>query len=121
MEKDESMPATKRLAAATVFSIVTFLATGAVSAEQALSVTLHDGVITPQKIEVPAGKKQMLKVTNTGKSAAEFESKRLRIEKIIAPGKTVEIELRPLPAGTYPFVEEFHEDQPTARGEIIAK
>ncbi|GHE04765.1 hypothetical protein GCM10008024_33040 [Allgaiera indica] len=115
------MPLTKRLGAAAALSIATLLAAGAVSAEQALVVTLHDGVVTPQKIEVPAGKAQVLTVKNTGKAAAEFESKRLRIEKIIAPGKTVEIKLRPLPAGTYPFVEEFHEDQPTARGEIVAK
>jgi hypothetical protein len=102
MEKDESMPATKRLAAATVFSIATFLAAGAVSAEQALSVTLHDGVITPQKIEVPAGKKQMLKVTNTGKSAAGLIA-------MVADGSLAHLSGEPLLRDAF------------ARGEIIAK
>lgn len=96
-------------------------ATAASASAQGADITLKDGVISPQTIEVPAGKSVNLTVSNTGKAAAEFESKRLRIEKIIAPGKTVTIKLQPLPAGSYPFVEEFHENLDTAKGTIVAK
>jgi len=91
------------------------------AAENEFSVTLADGVVTPKVLEVPAGTAVTLIVSNTGKTSAEFESKRLHIESIVAPGQTSAIELRPLPTGSYPFVEEFHEDLETARGEIVAK
>ena len=105
--------------AALTFTAIIFA--GAAFAGEPVAITLKDGVISPQKIEVIAGKPTVLVVTNTGKSAAEFESKRLRIERIVAPGKSIEIKLRALPKGSYPFVEEFHETLETARGEIIAK
>lgn len=82
------------------------------------AVTLTDGVIAPQSIAVPADAPFVLTVTNGGTSAAEFESKQLRIEQVIAPGATATLRLQPLPKGSYKFVEEFHEDQPGARGTI---
>lgn len=119
------MTRTRRLglAAAIAGTALTFALSGvsASASDAPITITLTDGVIAPQKVEVPAGKATVLKVVNAGKSAAEFESKRLRIEQIIAPGKTVEIKLRALPKGSYPFVEEFHENLETGRGEIIAK
>ncbi|WGT51865.1 cupredoxin domain-containing protein [Thioclava nitratireducens] len=93
----------------------------AVADETIPTITLTDGVVSPQQIYLPADTAVTLTVSNTGKTAAEFESKRLRIEKIIAPGQTETIELRALPAGSYPFVEEFHEDQDTAKGTIVVK
>lgn len=106
-----------RLAAVALISFATAASAGA----QGPEITLKDGVISPQTVEVPAGKSVTLTISNTGKAAAEFESKRLRIEKIVAPGKTVTIKLRPLPAGSYPFVEEFHENLDSAKGTIVAK
>jgi len=109
-----------RLSAA--LALATALASSAASAAASeVSVTLADGVVTPKVLEVPADTAVTLLVTNTGKTSAEFESKRLHVESIVAPGQTAAIELRPLPAGNYAFVEEFHEDLETARGEIVAK
>lgn len=93
----------------------------ALAGAQGPIVTLNDGVISPQTIEIPTGKAVTLTVSNTGDAAAEFESKRLRIEKIIASGKTMTIKLRPLPTGSYPFVEEFHGNLATAKGTIVVK
>jgi hypothetical protein len=85
------------------------------------SITFTDGVVDPQTIEVPAGVAFTLVVKNAGTTPAEFESKPLHIEQAIAPGATAEINIHPLASGEYKFVEEFHEDQPTARGVISAK
>ena len=93
----------------------------AIADEAGPTVTLTDGVVSPQTIEVKSGEATVLTIVNAGATAAEFESKRLRIEQIVAPGKTAKIELRALPAGSYDFVEEFHEDLETARGKIVAK
>ncbi len=93
----------------------------ALAETSALTVTLTDGVVAPQTIELPADTAATLTVVNAGATPAEFESKQLRIETIIAPGQTTTIELQPLPAGSYSFVEEFHENLDTARGTIVAK
>ena len=77
------------------------------------------GVFTPAVIEVPAGKRLQLEVTNAGKTAMEFESKELKQEKVIPPGGKATLTIRALKAGEYKFVDEFHEK--TGQGKLIAK
>lgn len=85
------------------------------------SITMTDGVIAPQKLTIPSGQAFALTVKNAGKTPAEFESKRLHIEQVVAPGDTATIQLPALPAGSYKFVDEFHEDLATGHGEIVAE
>ncbi|OIQ74301.1 hypothetical protein GALL_440490 [mine drainage metagenome] len=85
-----------------------------------LIITFNDGLITPQRLEVPKGTTVTVTVRNTGKTGAEFESKRLHKEKAVAPGAEIKVELRGLPAGEYEFVDEFHENLATAHGVIVA-
>jgi heme/copper-type cytochrome/quinol oxidase subunit 2 len=87
----------------------------------AYEITLTDGVVAPQVLEVPAGTEVTLNVSNTGTTPAEFESKNLHIEQVIAPGASATFTLKGLAAGVYKFVEEFHENEPTGRGVIEAK
>lgn len=86
-----------------------------------IEVTLNDGVITPQHIEVEAGKPFKLAIRNIGSTAAEFESLRLYKEKVLAPGAESFLVFRKLSAGTYPFFEEFHMNLDSANGTITAK
>lgn len=105
-----------------VFALAGFGAGGTVLADApALAITMTDGVISPQRLELPAGQPATLTVTNAGKSAAEFESKPLHIEQVIAPGGSATFKLQALPKGSYKFVDEFHENLPSGRGEIVAK
>ena len=68
---------------------------------------------------MPAGKKVKLIVKNEDATPEEFESKKLKREKVI-PGKSqATIFVGPLKAGEYPFVGEFHED--TASGKLLVK
>jgi hypothetical protein len=83
----------------------------------AVTLTLADGTADPVQIAVPAGVAFTLVVRNTGKTPAEFESHRLHIEKIVAPGAELTLPLT-LPAGAYPFVDDFHG---AAKGVITAK
>ncbi|SRR5207247_1181031 len=92
-------------------------ATAADPAEIAL--TIEENRFQPEEVRVKAGAPFVLVVTNRDKTAEEFESRELRIEKVIPPGKTVRLRVPALKAGTYPFVGEYHEK--TAKGRIIAE
>jgi plastocyanin len=73
----------------------------------------------PDEIRVKAGQPFVLVITNKDKGPEEFESKDLRIEKIIPGGKTLRLRMPALKAGSYGFVGEYHEK--TAKGRIIAE
>ncbi len=85
------------------------------------AVEMKDGVVTPTEIRVKAGTTFRITLKNTGKSAAEFESKRLRKEKVLGPGAESFVVIRKLSPGRYEFFDEFHEDMKSARGVIIAE
>jgi plastocyanin len=84
-----------------------------------IEVRIQDNRFVPERVEVPAGQKVRLRVTNEGTEAEEFESTDLNREKIIRPGASVIIFLPPLEPGEYPFFGEFHPE--TARGVIVAR
>ena len=99
-----------------------FLATSlaAVAAgEPELGLVIENNKFTPDRIEVPAGKKVKINIENKDATAEEFESHDLKIEKVI-PGKGKGVVfVGPLKPGEYKFVGEFHEK--TAKGVIVAK
>jgi hypothetical protein len=79
---------------------------------------MADGRLDPARIEVPAGKRIKIEVTNSGKGAAEFESVQLRKEKVLAPGAGSFVVIAPLSPGEYRFFDDFHQQ---AQGVIVAK
>ena len=105
-----------RLAAALLMS----LSLGAIAAgEPEFALAIENHKFTPDRIEVPAGKKVKLLVENKDATPEEFESSALKIEKVI-PGKSkATIFVGPLKPGEYKFVGEFNEK--TAKGVIVAK
>jgi plastocyanin len=105
-----------RLALALLASIsLTAFAAG----EPELSLVIENNKFTPDRLEVPAGKKVKINIENKDAAAEEFESHDLKIEKVIpAKGKGV-VFVGPLKPGEYKFVGEFHEA--TAKGVIVAK
>ena len=82
-------------------------------------IVIEQNRFQPEEIRVKAGAAFVLVVTNKDPGPEEFESKELRIEKIIPAGKTVRLRMPPLKAGTYPFVGEYHAT--TAKGRIVAE
>jgi plastocyanin len=84
-----------------------------------VALTIRNHRFEPAEINVPAGQKIKLVVTNADTTPEEFESHELNREKLIPAGKTVNIFIGPLKPGRYPFAGEFNEK--TAQGVVIAK
>jgi len=82
-------------------------------------IVARDGKLEPTEVAVPAGKRIRIEISNEEKKAIEFESKSLKVEKVIAPGAKATVTVAPLKAGEYVFVDEFNEKN--ARGKLVAK
>lgn len=82
-------------------------------------LSAENGRFHPETIEVPAGTRFRLEITNRNAGPEEFESAELRKELVLAPGATRTLVFAPLKPGVYPFFGEFHPD--TARGRIVVK
>lgn len=87
--------------------------------EVEVTISIKDHKFEPAEVKVPAGKAIKLTVKNLDASAEEFESKPLKVEKVIAGNSTAVIRLKPLTKGSYKFFGEYHEK--TAQGVLIAE
>lgn len=102
-----------------IFCLLLLLFPSLAISEDALEIqiVIKDHHFIPHEITAPAGKKLKLMVHNTDKTIEEFESLDFHREKIVPPGKTINIILAPLKPGRYNFFGEFHQD--TAKGVLI--
>ena len=82
-------------------------------------LTIKDHRFAPAEIHVPVGKPTILTIRNEDPTAEEFDSSALKVEKVVPGGGTGTVRLRPLGAGRYPFIGEYHAD--TAKGVVIAE
>src|SRR5580693_7706154 len=84
-----------------------------------VSVTLKDHKFSPAEPTAPAGKPIIIDVSNLDSTPSEFESKTLRVEKVVPAGGKISIQVRPLSAGRYRFFDDYHED--TTEGFLVVK
>ena len=82
------------------------------------AISIHDNAFVPAELDVPAGQKIELRVTNERGSPSEFESYPLRREKIVLPGEAVTVYVGPLRPGSYEFFDDFN---PQTRGHLNAR
>jgi len=95
------------------------LASSLALADQDVALVIENHHFQPAELRVPAGQRIRIVVDNRDASPEEFESKKLRAEKVI-PGKSKGIVMvGPLKPGSYPFFGEFNEK--TAQGVLIAE
>ena len=89
-----------------------FLAVGsAARADQAtLKITLKDHRFGPAELNAPANQPLAIEVANQDPTPAEFESKTLRVEKVVAGNAKITVQIRPLVPGRYRFYDDYHED-----------
>ncbi len=85
----------------------------------AYNLTIQNGRFQPDTLDVKAGQRFKIVITNKGPEAEEFESTELHKEKVLAPGVTSFVAFAPLKPGTYRFFGEFHPN--TAQGRIVAR
>jgi plastocyanin len=84
-----------------------------------LTLTVKDHKFDPAQLEAPAGKQIVLRVENLDPTPMEFESKSLRVEKVLGGNTEAVVTIRPQKAGRYDFFDEFHES--TTKGVLIVK
>jgi hypothetical protein len=84
-----------------------------------IAVMIKDHRFFPAEIHVPQGKPVILRITNEDPTPEEFDSTALKVEKVIVGGTYGTVRLRPLGAGRYPFIGEYHSE--TAQGVVISE
>ena len=84
-----------------------------------LTLTIKNHRFMPAEVKVPANKRVQITVVNDDATPEEFESKALKIEKVIPDMSKGVLRIGPLKAGRYPCTGEYHED--TAKGAVIAE
>ena len=110
----------KKIVFAFALAAAAALATGGnARAQEALSITIKNHKFEPAELKVPANKRVTLTVVNDDPTPEEFESKVLKVEKVI-PGKSkATVQFGPLKPGKYKFEGEFNSK--TAQGVVIAE
>jgi hypothetical protein len=95
------------------------LAAPAAAQQATVRLTIKDHQFQPSQPRAPANQSLTLVVRNLDSTAAEFESKTLRVEKVVPPGGEVTMLIRPLNPGRYHFFDDFHVD--TTEGDLIVE
>jgi len=85
----------------------------------AYPLTVGNGHFSPEILNIPAGQRFKIVVTNKGPGPEEFESVELKKETVLAPGVTRAVVFAPLKPGIYKFFGDFHPE--TAKGQIVVK
>ncbi len=109
----------KRSAPILLFLTVVFITPVALAqAASPIRIEVLDQGFQPATVQVPAGKRVQLSITNKRKIPSEFESFPLNREKIVPPGGTIRVWIGPLDPGHYKFFDDFNPDK---TGEVIVR
>ncbi|HEY3912053.1 MAG TPA: cupredoxin domain-containing protein [Stellaceae bacterium] len=82
------------------------------------AIALKNSQFIPSQLQIPAGTKVKLIVSNDNSTPSEFESSQFHREKVVPPGQQVIVFVGPLDPGSYEFFDDFH---PQTRGHLIVK
>ncbi|MGH6810828.1 MAG: cupredoxin domain-containing protein [Methylocella sp.] len=106
---------------ATAAMLLTCLGQVSVDAQEAVTArtAIKDHRFRPAEFKVPANTPITLVIRNLDPTPDEFESKTLRVEKIVVGNSEITIRLRLLAPGRYRFYGDFNEA--TAEGAIIVE
>ena len=102
-------------------ALVSIAAAGAASAQSATEIQLSykDKKFDPAEISAPANAPIVIKLKNLDSKAMEFESKTLKVEKVVAGSSDATINVRAQKPGRYEFVDEYNEK--VAKGTLVVK
>ena len=102
-------------------ALVSVAATGAARAQSATEIQLSykDKKFDPAEVSAPANTPIVIKLKNLDGKAMEFESKTLKVEKVVAGSSDATINVRAQKPGRYEFFDEYNEK--VARGALIVK
>jgi cupredoxin-like protein len=96
------------------------LAVSPSQAQQATEIQLNysKGQFQPTEVRAPADKPVTFRIKNLDGKAMEFESKSLRVEKVVAANSEGIVNVRALKPGRYEFYDDFNEK---ARGALTVQ
>ena len=83
-----------------------------------IQVSYSKGQFQPAELSAPADRPVTIRVKNLDAKAMEFESKSLRVEKVVAANSEGVINVRPLKPGRYEFYDDFNDK---ARGALTVR
>jgi hypothetical protein len=115
------MPATLTLSKTVLLALAIGVTAAGAQAQQAAEIQLSykDRKFDPPEIGAPANTPIVIKLKNLDAKAMEFESKALKIEKVVAGGSDAVINVRAQKPGRYEFFDEYNEK--VARGALVVK
>jgi hypothetical protein len=115
------MSSARILARAALSAVAVCIFSGSLQAQQATEIQLSykDKKFEPAEISAPANTAIVIKLKNLDAKAMEFESKTLKVEKVVAGGSDAVINVRAQKPGRYEFFDEYNEK--VARGALVVK
>ena len=84
-----------------------------------IHLTYSKGQFQPKEVSAPADKPISFRIKNLDAKAMEFESKTLKVEKVVAGSSDATINVRAQKPGRYEFFDEYNEK--VARGALVVK
>ena len=114
-------PVLSKTAFVAVLCIASVSAMSKADAQTATEIQLSykDKKFEPAEINAPANSPVVIKLKNLDAKAMEFESKTLKVEKVVAGSSDATINVRAQKPGRYEFFDEYNEK--TARGALVVK
>ena len=110
---------TKKLALAALCAIAVLPLSPSLAQQAAeVQLTYSNGQFQPSQVSAPADKPIVFRIKNADAKAMEFESKSLRVEKVVAANSEGVINVRALKPGRYEFYDDFNEK---ARGALTVQ
>lgn len=89
------------------------------AAGSVVQLSLKNHRFVPAEAIVPAEQPLTIEIRNLDPTPAEFESKTLRVEKVVAGNARVTVQIRPLSPGRYRFFDDYNED--TTEGFLVVQ
>jgi len=86
--------------------------------EAVVEITVKDHRFEPSEPRAPANRAFTIRIRNLDKTAMEFESVKLRVEKVVAPNSEAVIKVRALSPGRYDFFDDFRKQ---TRGTLVVE
>lgn len=99
----------RKIAAGFLFAALIGLAMPAAAQEVSLSTTIRNKTFQPSTLRAPANRPIAITVHNADVAAAEFESRTMRVEKVVPAGGTIVVNVKPLSPGSYRFFDDFNQ------------
>ena len=118
------MPASSTLSNAIFLAALCLAPVSAISGAGAqtateIALSYKDKKFDPPEISAPANTAIVIKLKNLDAKAMEFESKILKVEKVVAGGGDATINVRAQKPGRYEFFDEYNEK--VARGALVVR